>query len=107
MLIKLLKSFKLVMQVDPRHHPKIIGRRGAVVSKIRDEYDVNIQFPDKGTENVDEITIIGYEDKAKAAQEEIQRIVTELVSARLCTRNTLAVNVHPSREIPLVQMYEF
>ena len=70
------------MTVDPKHHPKIIGRRGAVISKIRDEFDVNIQFPDKGSEKDDEITVVGYEDKAKAAQDEILKLVAELVSQK-------------------------
>ncbi|MGH0182589.1 UNVERIFIED_CONTAM: hypothetical protein FKN15_010042 [Acipenser sinensis] len=45
-----LRSFKLTISVDPKHHPKIIGRKGAVISQIRKDHDVNIQFPDKGEE---------------------------------------------------------
>lgn len=33
--------------MDPKYHPKIIGRKGAVITQIRLEHDVNIQFPDK------------------------------------------------------------
>lgn len=39
------------MSVDPKFHPKIIGRKGAVISQIRKDHDVNIQFPDKGDED--------------------------------------------------------
>lgn len=39
------------MRVDPKFHPKIIGRKGAVISQIRKDHDVNIQFPDKGDED--------------------------------------------------------
>ena len=35
-----LRSFRLEMSVDPNHHPKIIGRKGAVISKIRDQLQV-------------------------------------------------------------------
>lgn len=42
-----LRSFKLSVTVDPKYHPKIIGRKGAVITQIRLEHDVNIQFPDK------------------------------------------------------------
>lgn len=45
-----LRSFKVTMSVDPKFHPKIIGRKGAVISQIRKDHDVNIQFPDKGDE---------------------------------------------------------
>ncbi|PNI14318.1 HDLBP isoform 5, partial [Pan troglodytes] len=37
-----LRSFKLSVTVDPKYHPKIIGRKGAVITQIRLEHDVNI-----------------------------------------------------------------
>lgn len=46
-----LRSFKLSVTVDPKYHPKIIGRKGAVITQIRLEHDVNIQFPDKDDGN--------------------------------------------------------
>ncbi|KAM8890070.1 high density lipoprotein binding protein a [Synchiropus picturatus] len=73
-----LRSFKLTITVDPKHHPKIIGRKGAIITNIRTEHDVNIQFPEKNNENQDQITITGYEHKAIAARDAIQAIVDEL-----------------------------
>jgi len=73
-----LRSFKLTITVDPKYHPKIIGRKGAIITTIRTEHDVNIQFPEKNDENQDQITITGYEDKATAARDAIQAIVDEL-----------------------------
>uniref|UniRef100_A0A3B3TUN7 Vigilin n=1 Tax=Poecilia latipinna TaxID=48699 RepID=A0A3B3TUN7_9TELE len=73
-----LKSFKLTITVDPKYHPKIIGRKGAIITNIRTEHDVNIQFPEKNDENQDQITITGYEQNAIAAREAIQAIVDEL-----------------------------
>ena len=75
-----LKSFQLEVRVDPKYHPKIIGRRGAVITKIRKQHDVNIQFPNKGAAEQDLIVITGYEDKAKLAEDDIKQIVQELVS---------------------------
>lgn len=69
-----LRSFHLEVEVDPKYHPKIIGWRGAVVTKIRKDHNVQVQFPEKG-ENI--ITIIGYEKNACAARDEILRIVKE------------------------------
>lgn len=46
------------MSVDPKFHPKIIGRKGAVISQIRKDHDVSIQFPDKG----DEQQVADFED---------------------------------------------
>lgn len=73
-----LRNFKLEVTVDPKFHPKIIGRRGAVVTKIRQDHDVHVLFPDKTSERPDLIVITGLEDKAVAAKEDILRIVQEL-----------------------------
>lgn len=40
----------MTLSVEPKFHPKIIGRKGAVISQIRKDYDVNVQFPDKSDE---------------------------------------------------------
>ncbi|XP_072349563.1 vigilin isoform X2 [Scyliorhinus torazame] len=73
-----LRGFKLTMSVDPKYHPKIIGRKGAVISQIRKDHDVNIQFPDKGDENQDMITITGYERNAESAKAAVMKIVADL-----------------------------
>ena len=39
---------------------------------------VNIQFPEKGSENENIITITGYEESTRAAEEDIRGIVAEL-----------------------------
>lgn len=49
--VQALRSFKLTITVDPKYHPKIIGRKGAIITNIRTEHDVNIQFPEKNDEN--------------------------------------------------------
>lgn len=43
-----LKSYTLQIEVNPDYHPKIIGKRGAVITKIRKDHDVQIIFPKKG-----------------------------------------------------------
>lgn len=50
-LSQALRSYKLTITVDPKYHPKIIGRKGAIITNIRTEHDVNIQFPEKNDEN--------------------------------------------------------
>jgi predicted PilT family ATPase len=74
-----LRSYKLEVNIDPKFHPKIIGRRGAVVTKIRQDHDVHIQFADKSCEHPDVIVITGLEKNTLAAKEDILRIVQELV----------------------------
>ncbi|KAG7265930.1 hypothetical protein CRUP_036123 [Coryphaenoides rupestris] len=38
-----LRSYKVTMSVEPRFHPKIIGRKGAVISQIRKDHDRNVE----------------------------------------------------------------
>jgi len=71
------KSFEVKLQVDAEYHPKIIGQRGAMIKKMREKYDVNIQLP-KRDEGEDIITIVGVEDQVLAARDEIMKIVTDL-----------------------------
>ncbi|KFM62860.1 Vigilin, partial [Stegodyphus mimosarum] len=74
---RLLRSFQLTVEVDPQHHPKIIGRGGAIISKIRKDHNVNINFPERDTANDRIITITGYEKDAEAAKEDILKLVQE------------------------------
>jgi len=77
-----LRQFKLEVRVDPKYHPKIIGRGGAVIKKLRtDHQDVNIQMPAKNAEETDLIVIQGYEASANEARDAILKIVSDLVSA--------------------------
>ncbi|KAM8898093.1 vigilin isoform 1-T1 [Spinachia spinachia] len=72
-----LRSFKATVSVDPKFHPKIIGRKGAVISQIRKDHDVSIQFPDKVNEQQDLIVVSGYERNVEEASAAIRQLVTE------------------------------
>lgn len=73
-----LKSFALKIEVNPEFHPKIIGKKGAVITKIRMDHDVLINFPKKGDHEEHIITITGYEENTRRAEKDIMRIVNEL-----------------------------
>ncbi|OQR80388.1 vigilin-like [Tropilaelaps mercedesae] len=86
-----LRSFSLTVEVPARHHSKIVGRKGAVVMKLRNDYNVQIQLPAKGERGAAEgvqddeaggssnvITVTGYEHNAYAARDEILRMVQAL-----------------------------
>ena len=78
---KELKSYEITIQVNPEYHPKIIGRRGAVITELRQKYDVNIQLPKRETGRDDStITITGYEQKVNDARAAILAIVNEFES---------------------------
>jgi polyribonucleotide nucleotidyltransferase len=73
---KELKSFELKLEVEPDLHPKIIGRRGAVINDIRSKYDVRVTFPRKeDNEDPNIIRIQGYEKDVYAARDHIMSIV--------------------------------
>ncbi|KAF2884527.1 hypothetical protein ILUMI_21643 [Ignelater luminosus] len=73
-----LRSFYIEIDVNPDYHPKIIGKKGAVISKIRADNDVQITFPKKGDPDEQKITITGYEQNVYKAKEDIMKIVNEL-----------------------------
>ncbi|XP_018320346.1 vigilin [Agrilus planipennis] len=73
-----LRSFTLKIEVNPEYHPKIIGRGGAIIKKIRNDNDVQIIFPKKGDPEEHVITIVGYEENTKRASNDIMKIVNEL-----------------------------
>merc|ERR1712168_799522 len=77
-----LKQFELVMSVAAEYHPKLIGRKGAVISKLREKHGVNIQVPPSNSttdeEKSNQIKIIGYEQNCMEAKEAILGIIGEL-----------------------------
>lgn len=73
-----LRSFSLQIEVNSDYHPKIIGKRGAVITNIRKDHDVQITFPKKGDPNEQLIIITGYEDNCHRAKEDILKIVRDL-----------------------------
>jgi len=87
---KLLRSFVVSISINPEYHPKIIGRKGAVITNLRNQYKVNIQLPRKDAEAQEVITITGMEEDANAAKEEILKIVGQYESMV-----KLEVNIDP------------
>ena len=62
----------------------LLGRKGAMIQKLRDEYSVNIRVP-KATnstndEEANQIHLTGYEEKCIKAKEAIEAIIKEMVS---------------------------
>jgi len=77
---RVARSFQATVNVDPQFHSKLIGKKGATISKIRDKYGVNIRIPRQDDEDPTLITIIGYEDKCLEAREAICEISGDLAS---------------------------
>jgi predicted RNA-binding protein YlqC (UPF0109 family) len=73
------KSYEIKVEIKPEYHPKIIGRKGAVITKLREDFDVNIQLPRKESPDESTITITGYEKNALEAKDAILKIVGDFV----------------------------
>merc|ERR1711970_484606 len=77
---RIRRSFEVTVEVSAEYHPKIIGRSGGVINKLREDFKVNIQLPPKGSENEEVITITGLEEDALAAKKAILGIVNQYES---------------------------
>merc|ERR1712136_413782 len=75
---RVLKNFTLEVEVPEEYHSQIIGKKGKVITEIRDEFNVNITMPKKENGNPCLITIKGYEEQAELAKEHILKIVQDL-----------------------------
>lgn len=75
---RVLKSYEVKLEIDPEYHPKIIGRGGVVIKRIRTDHDVQVNFPRKGEPDEHIITITGFEKNAHEAKDEIMKIVNAL-----------------------------
>merc|ERR1711936_1463215 len=73
-------SFEVKVEVNPEYHPKIIGRGGAVITKLREDFGVQIQLPRKDEADSSIITITGYEKNASDARDAILKIVGQFES---------------------------
>jgi len=77
-----LRQFEMILEVPNKHHPKLIGRKGAVIQKLREDYGVNINVPPSSTDAEDEksnqIKLIGYEHKCVKAKAAIEEMIREL-----------------------------
>ncbi|CAL1287295.1 unnamed protein product [Larinioides sclopetarius] len=91
---QLLRNFELTVEVDPQYHSKIIGRNGAVISKIRKDHNVQTKFPERDSANDRVITIIGHEKDAEAAKEAILKLVEEQDNVQIIEEMEVPYNLH-------------
>jgi len=87
----LKKNFRLEIKVAPTHHRQLIGPGGATVNKLREDYNVQLDFPRPRDKRKDVITIIGLEADAVRCSEEIKAR-----TAKWESYVTQEVEIHPS-----------
>lgn len=72
--------FYFKMNIEPEFHPMIIGKKGDTVRNLRNKYGVQVNLPRKGEgNNEDIVTVVGYQENAEKARDEIQEMVDKLV----------------------------
>lgn len=73
------------MVIEPEFHPMIIGKKGETVRNLRNKYGVQVNLPRRGEGNNENIvTVVGYQQSAESARDEIQEMVDKLVSLLTC-----------------------
>ncbi|XP_065200720.1 vigilin-like isoform X2 [Planococcus citri] len=90
---KELRSYAVQLDVDPEYHPQIIGRKGEVINKMRNDHKVTISLPKKEDPN-NIISITGLQKDVEAAKEDILCIVQRLES-RYREEVNIDRRVHP------------
>ena len=63
--------------VDHRVHPMIIGRRGAGIRKIMQEFDVDIKLPRDGDPDPDLVVVLGKEDNVLDCIDKLKNLEEE------------------------------
>ena len=71
----------LELHIKPDYHRFLIGRQGASITRVREQFGAHVVFPRKySDDDSDVVTVIGTKEKAEAAKAHLQKLVKELVS---------------------------
>lgn len=86
-------NFTVEITCKPEYHRFLIGRGGAKIRKVRDEFDARIIFPQKESDDdSDAILIIGRKENVEKAKEHLLKLIKDLV--REDVRGLCVVHVH-------------
>jgi len=67
------------VRIDPRVHSRLIGSRGRAISKIMDEFKVDIRMPGREAEDSDLVIITGRPDDVEDCQQRLLNLEEEYV----------------------------
>jgi predicted PilT family ATPase len=67
------------IRCKPEYHRFLIGRGGANIRKVRDQFGARVIFPQRNSDDdAETITIMGKKEKAEAAKDHLQKLIKEL-----------------------------
>jgi len=69
----------LEVRIDHRVHSRLIGARGRAISKIMDEYKVDIRMPGRDGEDPDLVVISGREEDVQDCKSHLLNLEEEYV----------------------------
>lgn len=82
LVVEMENQVTIEINIKKKNHPAVIGKNGVNTQKISDDFNVNIQFPTRGNEEVDEedpkldvILISGLKDDCEQAKEALLALV--------------------------------
>jgi len=67
------------VHIDNRVHSRLIGARGRAISKIMDEFKVDIRMPGRDAEHPDLVIITGHEDSVLDCRDHLLNLEEEYV----------------------------
>lgn len=71
----------LEIRCKPEYHRFLIGRQGANIRRVRDQFGARIIFPQKSSDDDHEIVvIIGRKENAEGAKQHLEKLIKDLVS---------------------------
>lgn len=71
------RNQQLEVEVDSKHHRMLIGAAGATVTKLREKYDVQLDFPRDGSAKPNTIVLTGYPSKCEECRDAILEMVND------------------------------
>lgn len=74
------------IRIDPRVHSRLIGARGRAISKMMDEFHVNIRMPGRDAEDPDLVVVSGNQDDVLDCIDKLRNLEEEYVSFLFVSR---------------------
>ncbi len=79
-VLQALQHHTLEIHCKPEYHRFLIGRQGANIRRVRDQFGAHVIFPQKSSDDDSEtVTIIGPKEKAEAAKAHLEKLIKDLV----------------------------
>ena len=75
-----VENYTVELKCKPEYHRFLIGKGGAKIRKVRDQYGARVIFPQKGSDDeADCILVIGLKENVERAKEHLLKLIKELV----------------------------